>query len=164
MIPMTEPYDSAGNWILHPNGDAQIINAVNDRYTVFDETKSNRVFGNIYGEVTLYKGLKYRTMFGLDTRNATRGQFNGAQSSVRFGSPASATQTISNAASWVYDNILTYNTKIGGNHSINVTLLHELQKLNRTDTLSMSANNLIFKIPEMVLTKPQYGRPGYRYR
>jgi TonB-dependent starch-binding outer membrane protein SusC len=145
MIPMTEPFDSAGNWILNPNRDAQIINAVNDRNTVFDETKSNRVFGNIYGEVTLFKGLKYRTMFGLDTRHATRGQFNGAQSSIRLGSPASASQTISNATSWVYDNILTYNTKIRSDHSINITLLQELQKLNRTDTLTMSANNLIFE-------------------
>jgi TonB-linked SusC/RagA family outer membrane protein len=145
MIPMTEPYDSAGNWVLNPNRDAQVINAVNDRNTVFDETKSNRVFGNIYGEVTFFKGLKYRTMFGLDTRNSTRGQFNGAQSSIRLGSPASASQTIANASSWVYDNILTYTTKIKSDHSINVTLLQELQKLNRTDTLTMSANNLIFE-------------------
>lgn len=145
MIPMTKPFDTAGNWILNPNGDAQIINAVNDRNTVFDETKVNRVFGNIYGEVTLFKGLKYRTMFGLDTRNSTRGQFAGAQSSVRLGSAANASQTINNAASWVYDNILTYTKTINSDHSINVTLLHELQSLNRSSSLTMSANNLIFE-------------------
>jgi TonB-dependent starch-binding outer membrane protein SusC len=145
MIPMTQPFDSAGNWILNPNRDAQIVNAVNDRNTVFDQTKASRVFGNIYGEVTLFKGLKYRTMFGLDTRHASRGTFNGAQSSVRLGSPASASQSISNASSWVYDNILTYNTRIASAHSINVTLLQELQSLNHADTLTMSANNLIFE-------------------
>ena len=145
MIPMTEPYDSAGNWILHPNRDAQITSAVNDRNTVFDQTKANRVFGNVFIEATLYKGLKYRTMFGLDTRNSTRGQFNGAQSSVRLGSPASASQTINNATSWVYDNMLTYNANIHSDHSINVTLLQELQSLNRSSSLTMSANNLIFE-------------------
>lgn len=145
MIPMTQPYDSAGNWILNPNRDAQIVNAVNDRNTVFDETKVNRVFGNVYAELTLFKGLKYRTMFGLDTRNSTRGTFNGAQSSIRLGSPASASQTRANASSWVYDNILTYNTTVKGDHSINVTLLQELQSLNRADSLTMSANNLIFE-------------------
>lgn len=145
MIPMTVPYDSAGNWILFPNSDQQIRSAVNDRNTVFDETKANRIFGNIYAELTLYKGLKFRTMFGLDSRTSTRGTFNGAQSSIRLGSPANASQTNNTASSWVYDNILTYNTKIGGDHSINVTLLQELQSLNRSSSLTMSANNLIFE-------------------
>jgi TonB-linked SusC/RagA family outer membrane protein len=145
MIPMVEPYDSNGNWLMWPNKDAQIISAINDRNTVFDETKINRVFGNIYGELTLFKGLKYRTMFGLDYRNSVRGTFNGAQSSVRVGSPANASQTTNNASSWVYDNILTYNTKIGSNHSLNVTALQELQSLNKASSMTMSANNLIFE-------------------
>jgi TonB-linked SusC/RagA family outer membrane protein len=145
MIPMVTPWDSAGNWVLIPNKDDQIRSAINDRNTVFDETKVNRIFGNVYGELTIFKGLKYRTMFGLDTRSSRRGTFNGAQSSVRLGSPANASRTVSNASSWVYDNILTYNTTVNSDHSINVTLLQEMQNLNRTDTLTMSANNLIFE-------------------
>lgn len=145
MIPLTVPFDTAGKYILFPNLDQQIINAYNDRNTVFDETKANRVFGNIYAEVTLLKGFKYRTMFGLDIRNSVRGTFNGSQSSVRLGSAANASQTDNRASSWVYDNILTYNTKIKNDHSINVTLLQELQSLNRSSSLTMSANNLIFE-------------------
>jgi TonB-dependent starch-binding outer membrane protein SusC len=145
MIPLTVPYDTAGKFILFPNLDQQVINAVNDRKTVFDETKANRVFGNIYAEVTFLKGLKYRTMFGLDIRNSVRGTFNGAQSSIRLGSAANASQTDNRASSWVYDNILTYTTKIKDDHSVNVTLLQELQSLNRSSSLTMSANNLIFE-------------------
>ncbi|RZK45411.1 MAG: hypothetical protein EOO94_04435, partial [Pedobacter sp.] len=145
MIPLVSSYDSAGNYILFPNKDQQIINAVNDRNTVFDETKANRVFGNIYAEVTLLKGLKYRTMFGLDTRNSRRGTFNGAQSSIRLGSPANGSETTNTASSFVYDNIVTYTTKIKTDHSINVTLLQELQSLNRASSLTLSANNLIFE-------------------
>jgi TonB-linked SusC/RagA family outer membrane protein len=145
MIPLTVPFDSAGNYILFPNLDQQIVNAFNDRNTVFDETKANRIFGNIYGEVTLFKGFKYRTMFGLDTRNSVRGTFNGAQSSIRLGGLANASQTDNRASSWVYDNIITYNTKIKNDHSINVTLLQELQSLNRASSLTLSGNNLIFE-------------------
>jgi TonB-dependent starch-binding outer membrane protein SusC len=145
MIPMVTPWDSAGNWVLIPNKDDQIRSAINDRNTVFDETKVNRIFGNVYAELAIFKGLKYRTMFGLDTRNSRRGTFNGAQSSIRLGSPANASQTVNNASSWVYDNILTYNTTINSDHSINVTLLQELQSLNRSSSLTMSANNLIFE-------------------
>lgn len=145
MIPMVRPWDSAGNWVLIPNKDDQIRSAINDRNTVFDETKVNRIFGNVYAELSIFKGLKYRTMFGLDTRNSRRGTFNGAQSSIRLGSPANASQTVNNASSWVYDNILTYNTTINSDHNINVTLLQELQSLNRSSSLTMSANNLIFE-------------------
>lgn len=145
MIPLVEPYDTAGNWVMFPNRDQQIINAINDRNTVFDETKINRVFGNVFAEITFLKGLKYRTMFGLDTRSSIRGQFNGAQSSIRLGSVANASQTTNTSSSWVYDNILTYNTKIKSDHSLNVTLLQELQSLNRSSSLTMSANNLIFE-------------------
>lgn len=145
MIPMVEPYDTAGNWVLFPNRDNQIPSAINDRNTVFDQTKVNRIMGNVYAEVTLFKGLKYRTMFGLDNRNSIRGTFNGAQSSIRLGSVANASQTTNTANSWVYDNIITYNTKIKSNHTINVTLLHELQSLNRSSSLTLSANNLIFE-------------------
>lgn len=145
MIPMTRPFDSSGNWIVFPNADQQIRNAVNDRNTVFDETKANRLFGNVFAEITLYKGLKFRTMFGLDNRNSIRGTFNGAQSSINLGSPANASQTNNQASSWVYDNILTYNTRIKSDHSINVTLLQELQSLNRSSSLTMAAENLIFE-------------------
>ncbi|MCF3108154.1 TonB-dependent receptor [Niabella sp. CC-SYL272] len=145
MIPLVTPYDSAGKWVLYPNGDQQIRSAINDRNTVFDETKANRIFGNVYAEVTLLKGLKYRTMFGADIRSSVRGQFNGAESSVRLGGLASASQTDNRASSWVFDNIVTYNTSIKNDHSLNVTLLHEMQSLNRSSSLTMSANNLIFE-------------------
>jgi TonB-linked SusC/RagA family outer membrane protein len=145
MIPLVQPYDSNGNWMMFPNQDRQVINAINDRHTVFDETTADRVFGNIFAEFTLYKGLKFKTMYGLDRRTSVRGQFNGAQSSIRLGSAANATQTTNEATSWVWDNILTYNTRIKEDHSINVTLLQELQSLNRSSSLTMSANNLIFE-------------------
>lgn len=145
MIPLVTPYDSAGNFVLFPNRDQQIVSAINDRNTVMDQTKANRVFGNVYAEVTLFKSLKYRTMFGADIRNSNRGTFNGAQSSIRLGSPANASRTDVRSSSWVYDNILTYSANIKSDHSINVTLLHEMQSLNRTDTATMSANNLIFE-------------------
>jgi len=145
MIPLVSPFDSAGNWVMFPNKDQQIINAINDRNTVFDQTKANRIFGNVYAELTILKGLKYRAMFGTDIRSSVRGTFNGAQSSIRLGSAANASQTENRSSSWVFDNILSYNTTIKSNHNLNVTLLHELQSLNRSSSLSINANNLIFE-------------------
>ena len=145
MLPFSVPYDSTGKYILYPNGDQNIISAANDEKTVLNRITSNRVFGNVYLEVGIFKGLKYKTVFGLDYRTTRQGRFNGAQSSVRQGAAANASYTINNSTSWVYDNMLYYDTKIKRNHSINVTLLHEMQKLNKTDEMTMSAQNLIFE-------------------
>ena len=144
-LPFTKPYDSTGKFDLYPNDDQQIINGLNDVNTVFNEIKTNRVFGNIYGELNLMKGLRFKTVFGLDARNTRQGTFNGALSSVRQGNLANASYTVTNSMSWVWDNLLYYDLKLGSDHQFNVTLLHEMQSLNKTDTLSMAAQNLIFE-------------------
>lgn len=145
MLPFTSPYDSAGKFLLYPNGDQQIVSPANDLGRIINENKINRIFGNVFAEVTLLKGLKYKTVFGLDYRNTRNGRFNGTNTSVRQNGVANASYTINNSTSWTYDNLLLYNTTIRKNHSLNVTLLQEMQSLNKTDELSMSANDLIFE-------------------
>lgn len=144
-LPISQPYDSAGNFDFYPNDDQQIVNPVNDVNTVFNEIKANRVFGNIYAEINLLKGLRYRTVFGIDSRNTRQGRFNGSLSSARQGAPANASYTLTNSISWIYDNLLYYNFNIKKDHEFNVTLLHEMQTLNKTDEISMSAENLIYE-------------------
>ncbi|MGF2410989.1 MAG: SusC/RagA family TonB-linked outer membrane protein, partial [Ferruginibacter sp.] len=144
-LPFTEPYDSTGKFKLYPNtADLQIISAANNDGRVLNETKVNRVFGNIYAEINLYKGLKYKTVFGIDYRNASNGTFNGTNTSANQSTQASAGINQVNSMSWTYDNILTYDTKIKQDHAINVTLLQEVQA-SKTNQLSVSASNLIFE-------------------
>ncbi len=145
MIPIVEPYDSLGNFVLFPNGDRQIPSPANNNGHVINETKVNRVFGNIYAEVNIIKGLKYKAVFGLDYRNVRQGTFNGTNTSVSLDAPASASYTITNSMSWVFDNLLYYNFSINKDHNFNITLLQELQSLNKQDQLTMSAQNLIFE-------------------
>ncbi|MBC7872772.1 MAG: SusC/RagA family TonB-linked outer membrane protein, partial [Ferruginibacter sp.] len=115
-LPFTQPYDSTGKFDLYPNDDQQIINGLNDVNTVFNEIKANRIFGNVYAEVTLLKGLRYKAVFGIDSRNTRQGTFNGAASSVRQGALANAGQTVTNSLSWVYNNLLYYDFKIKKDH------------------------------------------------
>lgn len=145
MLPFTKPYDSAGNLILYPNGDQQIVNGLGDASTVLNEVKVNRVIGNVFAELTIAKGLRYKTVFGIDYRNSRNGRFNGSQSSVRQGSLATASYSVVNGTSWTYDNMLLFDTKIKKDHSLNITLLQELQSLNKTDALTLSATDLIFE-------------------
>jgi TonB-linked SusC/RagA family outer membrane protein len=143
-IPLAVPYDSAGNLILFPGNDAQIVNPLNDPNSIIDESRISRILGSTFLDVQLYKGLKYRAAFGVDIANIRRGTFNGAISSVRQGNPANASFSIRNGFTWIFDNILNYDTKIGENHALSFTLLQELQKI-RADTSTTSAENLIYE-------------------
>jgi TonB-dependent starch-binding outer membrane protein SusC len=144
-LPFTKPTDSTGKFMLYPNLDQQIISGANDLGRVINENKINRVFGNAYVELALFKGLKYKTVFGIDYRNVRNGRFNGTNTSVRQTGVANASYQIANSTSWTYDNLLYYDTKIKKNHAVNITMLYELQSLDKSDVLNLSADNLIFE-------------------
>ena len=145
MIPIVSPYDSNGNFLLFPNGDRQIASPANNVGRVLNESKVSRIIGNVFAEITFLKGLKYKAVFGIDSRNVRNGVFNGTQTSARLDAVANASYTITNSMSWVFNNLLYYNFSIKKDHNFNITLLHEMQSLNKQDQLSMSAENLIFE-------------------
>lgn len=142
-IPLALPYDKDGNLIFYPGEDANIVNPLNDPNTVFNEVRTNRLLANVFGEVEIIKGLKYRAAFGADMTNVRQGTFNGSISSVRQGNPANATYGARYGFNWVLDNILTYNRSFG-DHSVSVTLLQESQK-TRFEQNTMRAENLIYE-------------------
>jgi TonB-dependent starch-binding outer membrane protein SusC len=143
-IPLALPYDDEGNLILFPGNDPQIVNPLNDPNTIIDEHRISRLIGSLFAEVQLYKGLKYRAAFGADIANTRRGTFNGSISSVRQGNPANASYSLRNGFTWILDNIVNYDTKIGDKHALSFTLLNELQKI-RADTSTTSAENLTYE-------------------
>lgn len=143
-IPLALPYDTAGNLIFFPGNDPQIVNPLNDPNSVIDENRISRLIGSAFAEIQIMKGLKYRASFGADIANIRRGTFNGALSSVRQGNPANASYSLRNGFTWIFDNILNYDTKIGEKHALSFTLLQEFQKI-RADTSTTSAENLIYE-------------------
>jgi TonB-linked SusC/RagA family outer membrane protein len=143
-IPLALPYDADGNLIFNPGGDPNIVNPLNDPNTVFDENRINRLLANVFGEVEIIKGLKYRAAFGSDYSNVRRGTFNGSQSSAQQGNPANASYTTRLGFNWVLDNILTYNKRFGSDHSVTITALQELQKTRFEENI-MRAESLIYE-------------------
>jgi len=87
---------------------------------------------NAFAEVNLYKGLKFRTAFGVDLRNERQGTFNGSQSSTRAGAPANASYMTRYRFNWTLQNMLMYDTRFGGKHAAGSHLGEDLQGLKKT--------------------------------
>ncbi|RNC64593.1 TonB-dependent receptor [Proteiniphilum sp. X52] len=84
---------------------------------------NSRIFGNVWAEADLMKGLMFRTSFGLDYTNAY--SYYMSKKNPEF-SESPGTNHFQEAASfnfrWVWTNTLTYNKVFEDIHSLNVTL------------------------------------------
>ena len=120
-IPLSLPYDTAGNFILLPAGDDLIKNPLRDNDYVTIEERTNRYLGSYYAEIKLWKGLKYRINAGIDYKHYRRGDFNEPESSKLI-DVNTAQYRQNQRYGWTLENLLFYNGKFGV-HDIGVTLL-----------------------------------------
>ncbi len=97
-----------------------------------DNFKTNRLLGNVYAELELLRGLKFRTHADVDLGGETHNNFVPSTSvgQVFVAPPQKATGTYGtvNYNSWLNENILSYNTVIGKAHSIDALVGYTAQQ------------------------------------
>lgn len=120
-IPITQPYDSLGNFIMLPFNSA-IENPLRDGILNTTEELTSRFLGSYYAEITFLRDFKYRLNVGQDTKHRGYGQFQDANSTQRFGNPNWARYRTWQDMNWTVENLLFFDKEIG-NHNIGVTLL-----------------------------------------
>lgn len=147
LFPYAVPYDSLGNRVLYPGGDAAYKTIVNEINYTKDERTNIRAFGSFYGQVDLgavipaLKGLKYRMNFGPDFSQYKNGVFVDGQSVIGAGINR-ASLTKGQVFSYTLDNLVYYNKKVN-EHSFGVTLLESYTKFS-ADTSSIAALGIPF--------------------
>ena len=104
------------------------------------ESNTERILGNIYGQLRILNGLTLKTLYGIDHltveneefRNAIHGdgnQFNGA-----------AQNTIQRPFRWNWQNTLNYDARLASAHGINVLVGAE-QQFTRTNSWGADRRN-----------------------
>lgn len=147
LFPYAVPFDSAGNRILYPGGDAAFKTIVNEVNYTKDERTNLRAFGSFYGQVDLggvvpvLKGLKYRVNFGPDFSLYRDGIYVDGNSVIGAGINRASLQK-GEAWSYTLDNLLYYDKTIK-QHSFGLTLLESYTKYN-TDSSSIAALGIPF--------------------
>ncbi|MBS1661013.1 MAG: SusC/RagA family TonB-linked outer membrane protein, partial [Bacteroidetes bacterium] len=139
LFPYAVPYDSLGNRVLYPGGDAAYKTIVNEIAYTRDERTNLRAFGSFYGQVDLgavapvLKGLKYRMNFGPDFSLYKNGVFVDGQSVIGAGINR-ASLAKGQTFSYTLDNLLYYDKTIK-EHSFGVTLLQSYTKYSSDSSL-----------------------------
>lgn len=145
MLPYAVPFDEQGNRINLPGGDVNIRNPIGDDQFTINERKVLRTLGNIYAEVNILEGLRYRMNFGPDFYNFRNGRWMDERAAERgAGEPGSTNYAQLNQTmrfSWTLDNLLYYDKTFADKHDLGITLLQSATA-NRTETSSMTATAL----------------------
>jgi len=121
--PLVPVYDIKGNFagsefagLGNMQNAVSILKRNKDNYHT-----QNRIFGNIWGEADLYKGLTFRTSFGIDYNNSYN--YSMSKKNPEFAETSGQNSFSENNYfnyRWVFSNTLTYDTKFNDVHALKV--------------------------------------------
>lgn len=103
--------------------------------------KTSTILGNIFANISLAKGLDFRTSLGINSISQKDSEYAGRE--LRFiGSNTNgyATRSSNDYLSWQFENYLTYTKEIGKIHSFNGLLGISWQHVNNTNFSARAEN------------------------
>jgi TonB-linked SusC/RagA family outer membrane protein len=126
-VPVKNVDGSFGGPIID-NGATVSINPVAKALQIDNSVTRSRVMGNMYADLTLFKGLTFRTELGTDLSFGKNDQFRPTYQWGRTSNPtAAALKSNNNSQFWILKNYLTYKQDFG-KHSITAMGGHEVQE------------------------------------
>jgi TonB-dependent starch-binding outer membrane protein SusC len=113
-LPVLDPTNLGGYSRVTSNNDYNDArNPVADLMLRDNKMHELRTFGNLYGEVDIFKGLKYRTSIAIDMGRSDDNTFTRSYANANFTFPSTLNEHFSWNNSFIYENVLSYTRQIG---------------------------------------------------
>jgi len=138
LSPLYLPYNADGSINFQPalqqSNDANQISpltSIGNNDKIKARTRRFRTLTNVYGELEIIKGLKFRSSLALDWIQTMNNNYTGPGTVFNTNTTtAGATLSQSNDETWSYtvDNTLTYEKTFADKHKLQATALHEVVK------------------------------------
>jgi TonB-linked SusC/RagA family outer membrane protein len=146
--PAVPVYDSTGNFTFDntPQPYVEILGNPVAAATLNSEIgKNTRLFGNLFGEYQLIKGLSFRASFGAETRDFRSNAFRPNTTYLGKTTNGYANIATANNYNWLNEDYLTYDKSFGKIHAINAVagVTYQEWKFSSVNTTStnLSSNN-----------------------
>ncbi|MGV8139761.1 MAG: SusC/RagA family TonB-linked outer membrane protein [Mangrovibacterium sp.] len=107
-------------WGYTPYSTSGWANPLERLKEVYDETRTNKIFSTIWGELETIKNLKFKSQYGYNYHQARNSYFR--PSNVNTGIATYGTVASNEIYSWSFQNTLNYSPKIGSWFDISVLL------------------------------------------
>lgn len=161
MNPFINPYDANGN-VIHQPGLNTALGTAGNQFTssrnpldLMKSTKKERetwrALGNFYLKFDIIKGLDFKTTFSPSYTYYRQGFFGGyineaigmAYDDQHYTDGANEVNLTNHRSfSWVWDNIINYNTRFGEDHSLGVMALYSCEAGNTENTYWAATNTM----------------------
>ena len=140
--PLGNPYEEDGTLRFLPTNDGIRTNPLNELAdnAFIDERKIARIFAPLYMDIKIVDGLQYRAVFGPDIRYNRRGFFAASLTNTNRGGPADAAFYNYEDIGYTFENLITWDKKIGDAHEIKLTGLQSVQALRYEGHFSNVSN------------------------
>jgi TonB-linked SusC/RagA family outer membrane protein len=140
-LPTQPIYNADGTW-SGPVGQSSwygdIRNPIGTATINENQTSGYNVIGNIYGELTILKNFKFRSTGGLQASFWDSRSWSPKYNWQPIPQPNSTlSQSYNKALTWLWDNLLTYDSYLGNDHRLTVLLGSSAQN-NRYDGMGGS--------------------------
>jgi len=130
--PVTPVRKSNGTYAYSRYSDTDITNPVNAIEQTFDSWHSDRVVGNVYGELTLMPGLTFRSAYSVDATFAQQSifypKFDLSNNPVLADAPAGEKRATNSVVvnnntwkNWQWENVLTWHQTFARRHDLVLT-------------------------------------------
>jgi TonB-dependent starch-binding outer membrane protein SusC len=123
MHSMAQPYLSDGTILdkpseLAPSHTNPLLNEVSGYYD--NNTQNDRLFGNVFIDWDIVKGLKFKTVFGIDNQSRRDGEYVDYMCTGNYqsGRGSSISALNSQSLGYTWENTLNYSITVGGIHDI----------------------------------------------
>jgi TonB-linked SusC/RagA family outer membrane protein len=147
-VPVKNVDGSFGGPIIE-NGATVGINPVAKALQIDNTVTRSRVMGNMYADLTLFKGLTFRTELGTDLSFGKNDQFRPTYQWGRTSNPtAAALKSNNNSQFWILKNYLTYKQDFG-KHSVTAMGGHEVQEAKWWGTSASRVNFITNGVKEL---------------
>jgi TonB-linked SusC/RagA family outer membrane protein len=150
-VPVGFPYQEDGvTPRFLPSNDGIRTNPLNEILpnAYIDERKVTRIFSPLYIQATIADGLVFTSTFGPDIRFNQQGEFRSSLTNDNRGGPADAEIGNFTDLGYTLENLLNYNTQVGSNSNLGVTLLQSIQSLrserHRTEVANLPYESQLF--------------------
>ncbi|MFN8354393.1 MAG: TonB-dependent receptor [Spirosomataceae bacterium] len=112
-------YRTDGTFVINSPFETSLQNPINSLYNQLNDTKTNRILGNIAGNYEIIKDLKLKVLVGADIVDNRQNRY--LPSYTGEGQQLQGLATIGSVSTvnWLNENTLSYDKIIAGKHKIN---------------------------------------------
>jgi len=131
--PIFKVFDENGSYIRPENGlnvSVTLDNPLALANGTLGEEKTNRTFGNIYGEYNILPDLVFRLNFGTDRSNSRRDIYRSTITNVGLASKGIATIATGELSNYLIEGTFNYKKNIGQKHDFNVLAGYTFQQFD----------------------------------